>query len=190
VDGSPLGDLEVKNALKDLFEFWLLGDRLSDTTLRNRVMDATLYIVREHGFWREDNAEVITPETISLIWSKTAGDRAIRRLVVDFYVVHGWADEVVLFVDEPGTEFKQDLLLRMLDVARNGDYQIRDMFKYERVSSSLHDADPVMQEPCHYHEHDEQHPACPSQHGTTGSQDDVMQDAEQADSDEEDPDAE
>jgi hypothetical protein len=48
-DENPAGDLEVQRALNDLFEPWLLANGLSDTTLRNRVMDALLYIIREYG---------------------------------------------------------------------------------------------------------------------------------------------
>jgi hypothetical protein len=178
-DENPAGDLEVQRALNDLFELWLLANGLSDTTLRNRVMDALLYIIREYGTWIEDNAKVITPETVSSIWSRTAGDRAIRRLVVDYYALYGWANEVVLFVDECGTDFKQDLLLRILELARVGDRGNLGNFKPGGIDRSLRRADPTRQKPCHYHEHDEQHPKCLSGHGNPDSRDNVMQDAEQ-----------
>jgi hypothetical protein len=168
-DENPAGDLEVQHALNDLFELWLLGDRLSDTTLRNRVMDALLYIIREYGPWIEDNAEAITPETVSLIWSRTAGHRAIRRLVVDYYALYGWSHEVMLFVDECGTDFKQDLLLRILELARTGDRGSLRNFNPGGIDRALRRADPARQKPCHYHEHDEQHPTCLSGHGKTPS---------------------
>lgn len=97
---------DARPALNDLIRLWLLGDRLLELTLRNRVIDALVYIIRENAFWWDDSTRAITPDMISSIWSKTTSGRSIRRVVADFFCLYGWFEEVEDVMDQLDTGSK------------------------------------------------------------------------------------
>lgn len=122
-----------------LAKLWLLGDRLADTKLRNTAMGYFLEAFIEVGELA-DYTQIITPETVSLIWSETTESCALRRLVLDCYHYCVTPDQMKPCADEFPFEFVKDLMLLKM----TPDQYI----------------DPAQQTLCHYHGHDEQHPAC------------------------------
>lgn len=65
-------------------------------------------------------------------------------------------------------------MLRLLDIAINGKHEVREAYRRILFDPSLHTAHPCSKRPCHYHEHDEEHPACSSKHGNSTLLDCVM----------------
>lgn len=90
--------------------------------------------------------------TIDLIWSATTRDRAIRRIVIDFYAYMIQPETIENNIEEYHVEFVKDLAIKSLRFAH-------------RSESTEWPPENQKQQPGHYHELDKPHP-CNNIHGT------------------------
>lgn len=150
---SSLYDHEASATLDEIIKLWLLADRLVTAKLRNAAADAILSILKiiNPG---SDMEDVFPAYMINMIWSATTKDRAIRRIVIDFYacMVHPKVFEDSMENEEYHLEFLKDLASKGLSIAHQSD-------------KNQHPNEWQKQQAGHYHELDKSHPRS-NIHGT------------------------
>lgn len=116
-------------------DYWLLGDKLLSTPFQDASIDALIKVIDKYRQYQADMHEIV--------YAKTAGPNALRRLLVDT-AVWTWQDDVYngQRVDAAWMEFFRDLALRLNGVAKG---------RREKTA-------PFYMGPCEYHEHGKEQP--------------------------------
>jgi len=133
--------------LKTLSTLWLLGARLAESKFRNLVMDVMIDVIEWLDPLSADFTAAFPPELTTLIWSTvTTQDRAIRRLVIDFYAYMVSPTSMERHWNDVHPGFVKDLTMRSLDFSQKGG---------RNIHTALHEL-------CFYHEHDQHDKQCES----------------------------
>jgi hypothetical protein len=91
---AKLDPKDVKSAtayVEKFVKLWLLGDRLADCELRDAAMNAIRSVVRDSV---HPESALLPPPLTVLIFSNLTNGRALRRLVLDNYIIHVSPKEV------------------------------------------------------------------------------------------------
>lgn len=130
-------DDEARPTLDEIIKLWLLADRLMTAKLRNAAADAIdsiLDIIDPES----DMQDVFPASTIALIWPATTKDRAIRRIVIDFYAYMVYPETIEDNLEHYHPEFVRELALKALNIT-------------QELTGNVHPAQKVVG---HYHELD------------------------------------
>jgi hypothetical protein len=147
-DCPNLYDQDAVHTLDEIIKLWLFADRLMTAKLRNAAADAILRIL-ELLSEDSDMEQVFPASTINLIWFCTTKNRAVRRLVVDFYVYWVRPEDIENSIEDYHPDFVKDLALQGLGISQR----------------SVKNQDPTSQRSGHHHELDKPHPRS-NIHGT------------------------
>jgi len=150
---STLYDHEASPTLGKLVKLWLLADRLMTAKLRNAAADTILQVLKIIDPY-SDMEDVFPSYVIDLIWSTTTKDRAIRRIVIDFYayMVHPETFEDSMDSNEYHRDFVSDLASKGLRITH-------------KLDKNQHPNERQEQQAGYYHELDKPHPRS-NIHGT------------------------
>lgn len=134
-------DNEARPTLDEINKLWLLADRLMTAKLRNAAADAIVSILDIID--PESEMENVFPaDTIALIWPTTTKDRAIRRIVIDFYAYMVHPETIEDNIKNYHPDFVRDLALNGLGITG-------------MMTRNVH---PARRRAGHYHELDKPHP--------------------------------
>jgi hypothetical protein len=150
---SALYDHEASPILDELIKLWLLADRLMTAKLRNASADAILRVLKIIDP-RSDMQDVFDPCMIDRVWSATTKDRALRRIVIDFYanMVHPEMFEYSMEMGKYHPDFVKDLASKGLSITH-------------KLDNVQHPNERQEQQAGYYHELDKPHPRS-NIHGT------------------------
>lgn len=141
--GHSYNTAVAQPVLYDLVHLWLLADRLADTQLRNFAINAMLRVMIQAYTSDQDWTAAITPDMITLVWSKSTSGRALRRLIVDLYARSVKAEHLERVREELHPEFIKDLMIKFIRVRDE-----KDVIGIFYGSA------------CYYHEHEEHEAQC------------------------------
>lgn len=150
---SFLYDHEANDTLIELIDLWLLADRLMTAKLRNAAADAILRVLTIiHP--ESDMEDVFRASMIHQIWFATTQDRAIRRIVIDFYafMVHPEIFESNMEMYDHHPDFVKDLASKGVSITH-------------KLDKNQHPSQRQEQQAGYYHELDKPHPRS-NIHGT------------------------
>lgn len=135
---------EAIPVLDEIIKLWLLADRLMTAKLRNAAADAILRVLK---ILSEDSdmEDIFSATIIDLIWSSMTKDRAIRRIVIDFYAYTVDPRAVESRMEDYHPDFAKDLALKSMSIAHN-------------LAENLHPNEREKQQAGHYHELDKPRP--------------------------------
>jgi hypothetical protein len=146
---TKLDPKDVKSAatyVDKLVKLWLLGDRLADCELRDAAMTAMLVVVRDSP---HPESDLLTPPMTVLIFSNLTNGRALRRLVLDIYIMSVSPKAVERQWESFHPDFIKSLALGHLEARYEGEVARDDGQAFEDTM-----------EHCHYHEHLEEPERC------------------------------
>jgi hypothetical protein len=150
VINTKLDPSDIKSSatyLDKSVRLWLLGDRLADCELRDTAMSAMVRAVRDQA--SAARSALFPPPLTVLIFSNLTNGRALRRLVLDNYIIHASATEVEELWDAFHLDFIKSLAMGHLGPAYEGEVARDDEECYGDTT-----------EHCHYHEHSEATERC------------------------------
>jgi hypothetical protein len=139
-------DEEVDAAFSALIRVYQIADKLRDLITANMVIDEIMKF--------EDALERIPgDETVALVYRYTPEQNPLRLLMRDYWFHDMQASSAGRMDDLPHDFFKDVSLEYFRIKARNMERTVREAF-VKRAGSN------VINDKCHYHQHDDKHPRC------------------------------
>lgn len=114
LEGGKIQHAAAYAHINKLVRLWLLGDRLSDSKFRNTVMDAILGVFSGLISDSGTGSRLLPPHLTVLIWSNTTEGRALRRLVIDYYLYAVTPEEMDSQWDKFHPDFVKELAVGAL----------------------------------------------------------------------------
>jgi hypothetical protein len=103
-------------AMAKLVTLYLLADRLANSKLRNAVIGAIIEVSDYHGAsYDTEPIQIFPPHMTGLIWSALAKGRALRRLLINYYIDNVTAEALGPHCNECHPDFIKSLAMASLE---------------------------------------------------------------------------
>lgn len=146
-------DNEIHEAFGALIRVYLLADKLHDLATANIAIDEIIRF--------SDIVNIVPRESrVCLAYSHTAERSPLRLLMRDFWV-YDMNPSGKLPLHNAHADFLRDIALEFFRAKDKGWKQTVDQALYKHLKEN------TKKDKCHYHQHDEKHPRCGPEPGST-----------------------